>query len=109
MLRVFLNSLLERARCVARQFPVLLFHGFGEAGEVPMRIRVARRIKKMLEPRSARNPCGVKPIGFDLQQLLVETLDLLRRSRGGEKAASSDVAKEATPFFEFFNPPINPF
>src|SRR5260370_35133842 len=109
MLRVFLNSLLERARCVARQFPVLLFHGFGEAGEFQMRIRVARRIKKMLEPRSARNPCGVKPIGFDLQQLLVETLDLLRRSRGGEKGASSRLAMEAARFFEFIDARMKPF
>jgi len=55
---VFLSKLFEQRCLLARQFPILLFYGFGETGKFQMRIRVARGIKKMLKHGPAGMPAG---------------------------------------------------
>src|SRR5213080_1267593 len=77
---VFLHGFFQQRSLLRRQFPILLFHGLSEPGEFQVRVGVARRIEKMLKPRPARNARGIEPVGFDLQQLLVEAPNLLWRS-----------------------------
>src|SRR5216684_1787960 len=63
----------------------------------------------MLKPRPAGNSGGIEPVGFDLQQLFVEALKLLRRDRTGKKIASDRVAQQTARFFEFGDASVKPF
>src|SRR5207248_10588939 len=47
---------------LGRQLPIALFHCFGQPWKLQVRVRVASRIKQMLEPRPPRNPARVEPI-----------------------------------------------
>src|SRR5260370_25793643 len=106
---VFLNGLFEQRRLFARQFPILLFHGFGEPREFQVRVGVARRIEKMLKPRPARNPGRVEPIGFYLQELFIQPPNFFRRERTRLKIASGRVAQKAACFFELSDARVKPF
>src|SRR6266436_3105737 len=78
--RVFLHSFFEQHGLFARQFPILLFHGFREPRKFQVRIGVSGRIEKMLEPGPSRNAGRIEPVGFDLHQLFIQALNLFRRS-----------------------------
>src|SRR5260370_31603523 len=105
---VFLNGLFEQRRLFARQFPILLFHGFGEPREFQVRVGVARRIEKMLEPRPARNARGIEPIRFYLQELFIQPPNFFRRERTRLKIASDRVTQKAACFFELSDASVKP-
>src|SRR6266702_8905642 len=106
---VFLNGLFKQRRLFARQFPILLFDGFGEPREFQVRVGVARRIEKMLKPRPARNPGRIEPIRFYLQELFIQPPNFFRRERTRLKIASDRVAQKVACFFELSDASVKPF
>src|SRR5260370_17407794 len=104
----FLTGFFEQPRLFARQFPILLFHGFGEPREFQVRVGVARRIEKMLKPRPARNPRRIEPIRFYLQELFVQSPNFFRRERTRLKIASESFTQMAARLLELSNASMKP-
>jgi hypothetical protein len=92
-----------------RQFPIALFDGLGQPREFQVRVGIARGVQKVLKPRAAGNAVRVEPFGFDLEKLIVEALDFLRRDIACEEIACSGLAQKVARLLEIRDPRMQPF